>query len=112
MTPHEELTALFADHCDFVELNGLGGKIWLHLCWNRNTATDRVKAFERGEEGGQWIDEHGQPRDWDYVYRQVVASGDNEVELLKDARRYKRLFGMTMMEYLEEQVAESKEGGS
>ncbi len=91
------LATLFADHCDFVEITELGGKLWLRTCWNRNTTDD----------SGQWVDETGARRNWDYVHREVVASGDDEAALWKDAQEYHRMLGMTMEEYLMEQVAKT-----
>ncbi len=108
MSLYSELTALFANHCDFVEIDKLGGKLWLKTCWNRNTARDREKDIAEGRESGQWVDETGTPRDWDYVYREVVASGEDEATLLKDAQDYHRILGMTIEDYLLEQAAKEQ----
>lgn len=71
--------------CDACELSRLGGKTWLFLCWNRNTAKDR----EKNAEAGQWMKD-GEPYDFDYVKRQVVASGETVAELIESAKEYKR----------------------
>lgn len=72
----------------------VGGKMFLIIGFNRNTKDDP----------GQWVDENGKERDWDYVEEKTVASGKTEEELIESAKEYKRLCGMTMEEYLTEIV--------
>lgn len=71
------------------------GKMFLVIGFNRNTK----------DSSGQWIDETGKERDWDYVAGKVVASGKTEDELIESAKEYKRLCGITMTEYLTELAA-------
>lgn len=70
----------------------LGGKMFLIIGFNRNTKDDP----------GQWSDENGNLKDWDYVEEKIVASGKTESELIESAEEYQRLCGMTMEEYLME----------
>ncbi len=69
------------------------GILFLIIGFNRNTKDDE----------GQWTDEHGNPKDWDYVEEKTVASGKTEEELIESAKEYQRLCGMTMFEYLIEE---------
>ena len=68
----------------------LGGKLFLIIGFNRNTKDDP----------GQWQDENGNPKDWDYIEEKTVASGKTDEELIESAKEYKRLCGITMTEYL------------
>jgi len=70
----------------------LGGKMYLIIGFNRNTK----------DNPGQWTDENGNERDWDYVEEKTVASGKTESELIESAMEYQRLCGMTMEDYLTE----------
>ncbi len=70
----------------------VGGKMFLIIGFNRNTKDDH----------GQWSDENGIKKDWDYVAEKTVASGKTEDELIESAKEYQRLCGMTMEEYLTE----------
>lgn len=54
---------------------------------------------------GEWT-KNGKPWSFDYVATKVVASGRSEDELRASAAEYKRLCGMTMVEYLREQGIE------
>lgn len=67
------------------------GNMFLIIGFNRNTKDDP---------GVNLI--NGIPSDWDYVAEKVVSSGSTEEELIESATEYKRLYGMTMPEYLEE----------
>lgn len=72
----------------------LGGKMFLIIGFNRNTK----------DNPGQWVDEHGNERDWDYVEEKTVASGKTEAELIESAEEYKRLCGMSILEYLKQET--------
>ena len=74
------------------------GKMFLVIGFNRNTKDDP----------GQWQDENGNPKDWDYVEEKTVASGKTEAELIESAKEYQRLCGMTTEEYLLEVSAGTK----
>lgn len=65
------------------------GKMFLIIGFNRNTKDD----------DGQWVDENGERRDWDYVQESVIASGHTEDELIESTKEYVRLCGMTWEEY-------------
>ena len=67
----------------------LGKTIFLIIGENRNTKDDE----------GQWIDQDGKVRNWDYVRESCVASGDTVDELIASAKHYKRLQGMTWEQY-------------
>lgn len=57
---------------------------------------------------GEWLKRVGnwyEPFAFDYVEEKTVASGDTEDELIASARKYKRLCGMTIVEYLQEETA-------
>jgi len=65
------------------------GKMFLIIGFNRNTKDDE----------GQWVDENGVRRDWDYVQESVIASGFTEKELIDSTKEYVRVCGMTWEEY-------------
>lgn len=65
------------------------GKMFLIVGFNRSTK-DNV---------GQWVDENGERRDFDYVEEYVIASGFTEKELINSTKEYVRLCGMTWEEY-------------
>jgi len=50
---------------------------------------------------GEWT-KNGKPWSFDYVATKVVASGKDEDDLRASAAEYKRLCGMTMVQYLRE----------
>ena len=56
-------------------------KLFLIIGFNKNTKDDP----------GQWVDENGNKKDWDYVQEKVVANGETEEELIKSAEEYQRL---------------------
>ena len=63
--------------------------MFLIIGFNRNTKDDE----------GQWVDENGVRKDWDYVQESVIASGFTEDELIASTVEYVRLCGMTWEEY-------------
>ena len=65
------------------------GKMFLIIGFNRNTKNEE----------GQWVDENGVRKDWDYVQESVIASGFTEDELITSTKEYVRLCGMTWEEY-------------
>lgn len=67
--------------CDTARIVAPTGKLFLIIGWNRNT---------RQKKAAHWF-KNGKPMHLDYVAEQVIASGKNHKELLKSARRYKRL---------------------
>jgi hypothetical protein len=81
-------------NCDAFRIVTFPGRMYLILGWKRNTKDDP----------GQWT-KNGEPFDFDYLKEKVVASGRNEAALLKSAKEYKRISGMTSMQYLEELIA-------
>lgn len=81
--------------CDTARISKPSGELFLIIGFNRNTK----------DNPGQWIDETGKERDWNYVEEKVIASGKTEDELIESTKEYKRLCGITMEEYLLELVA-------
>ncbi len=77
--------------CDTARISTPCGKMFLVIGFKRNTKDD----------DGQWFKD-GERCDFDYIAEKTVASGDTEEELLASVREYKRLCGMTMVEYLRE----------
>ncbi len=86
--------------CDTARISKAGDNIFLFIGFNRNTKDD----------SGQWVeidsDGNKKSRDWDYIQESVVASGKTEDELIKSAKEYKRLCGMTVIEYLTDKANE------
>ena len=87
--------ALFG--CDTARVTVPCGKLFLIAGWNRRSE-------------GEWL-VNGTPHTFDYVEEKCLASGANWRELRKSCREYKRLEGMTMMEYLTEQAQSLAERG-
>lgn len=75
------------------------GKMYLIIGFNRNTKDDE----------GQYIDENGVRKDFNYVQESVVASGFTEEELITSVKEYVRLSGMTWEDYIHE-LAERDKG--
>ncbi len=63
--------------------------IFLIIGFNRNTKDDP----------GQWVDQDGKVKNWNYVQESCIASGDTVDELIASAKHYKRLQGMTWEEF-------------
>lgn len=72
----------------------LGGTVFLIVGNIRNTRDDE----------GMWVDQKGKRRDWDYVAEECIASGDTVMDLVRSARRYRRLCSMSMEEFLMEEA--------
>ncbi|KKN21876.1 hypothetical protein LCGC14_0921050 [marine sediment metagenome] len=77
--------------CDTARITQPGKRMFLVIGHRRSTKDDP----------GQW-ERNGESYDFEYIAEQVIASGDNEAELLASAKEYKRLSGMTMEQYLTE----------
>lgn len=75
------------------------GKMFLVLGYKRNTKDDP----------GQWVDQDGNERDWQYLHEETVASGETEAELIACAKHYKRLQGMKWSDYFREILGSRKE---
>lgn len=69
--------------------NPLGDKMFLIIGFKRNTSDD----------GGVWRDEKGEAKNWDYINETVIASGKTERELIRSAKEYKRLLGMSYVRH-------------
>jgi hypothetical protein len=87
--------------CDEFRIAKYSGKMFLILGWRRNTSQDeerwvRVNSSFRD----------GQPVDFNYLREKVIASGHTEAELFKSAKEYKRISGMSMVEYLQELIGD------
>ena len=66
------------------------GKMFLIVGFIRSTKDDE----------GQWVDENGERRDFDYLQEYVIASGFTEKELINSTKEYVKLFGMPWEEIL------------
>ena len=89
----ERLTGIFCRmfKCDTARISSpLGKTMFLIIGHNRNTRQDE----------GKWLDGKGRRRDWDYVQETCIASGDTETALMRSARHYKKLLGMSMARML------------
>ncbi len=76
--------------CDVARIRQFqDGKMFLIIGFNRNTKDDPGETLINGK-----------AVDYDYIDENVVASGETESELIESARRYKKLYGMTMLEFL------------
>lgn len=61
------------------------------------------------DDPGQWVDQDGQKRDWEYLHEETVASGATEAELIASAKHYKRRQGMKWSDYFLEILGARKE---
>lgn len=68
-------------------------KLFLIIGWKRSTKDDT----------GQWF-KNGEPVDFEYTKETTVASGRNLEELITEAKKYKRICGMTWEQYFREKV--------
>jgi len=84
--------------CDTVRIAKYD-KMFLIIGYNQNTKDDPGQIYRNGE-----------PWDYDYVQEKVIASGDNEKELIVSAKKYKRLCGLTWKKDFNEIVQILKEG--
>lgn len=86
--------------CDTARISRplVDGKMYLIIGFNRNTKDDE----------GQYIDENGVRKDFDYTQESVVASGFTEEELITSVKEYVRLSGMTCEDYIHELVERDK----
>jgi len=64
--------------CDAVRLCRFPGAIFALLGWHRTS-------------DGEWFDQDGAPRTFDYLEEKTVAHGDDLESLWVDIRRYRRL---------------------
>jgi len=79
--------------CDSVRLSSpLGERIFLIIGNKRNTKQDK---------GGVWVDRDGNLVDWDYLAESCIASGRTSGELVDNARYYKKISGLSVLEALE-----------
>jgi len=76
--------------CDTVEIESVGSKLFCIIGFNKNTKDNHDSYLEK----------NGERYDFDYVERKVIASGNNEVELIDFIRTYKKVSEMTMEEFL------------
>jgi len=82
---------------DVARISKLMGRMYLFIGFKKNTKDDV----------GQWL-KNGEPIDFDYLEEKIIASGDNEEELIESVKKYKRLCGMSWEEYFKA-VIEGKE---
>ena len=52
-----------------------------------------------------WYDKTGKRKDFEYIEEKAIASGYGYVQLKESALEYKRLCGITMIDYLKERCA-------
>ena len=84
----ERLQELFPD-ADKVRISTPCNRMFLIIGYKRNTK----------DAAGQWVDQDGNARDWEYIEEKAVASGDTEQELMDDAMDYKAVGRLTWQEY-------------
>jgi hypothetical protein len=84
--------------CDSARITDPCGKLFLIIGFNANTADDPGEILRNGE-----------PFDYDYLKERVIASGNNERELLESVREYARISKLTMEEYISELLTKPKE---
>lgn len=78
---------------DSVRLSSpLGERIFLIIGNKRNTKQDR---------GGGGVDQDGKRVDWDYLAESCIASGGTSRELVDNAKCYKKVSGLSVLEALE-----------
>ena len=68
--------------CDFIEIKYEYGSFWMYMCFNRNTRDDPGYATDGN---GNIIP------DWDYVQRNVMASGKTVEQFERSILCYKRM---------------------
>jgi hypothetical protein len=81
--------------CDTARILTVAGTRFLLIGKKRNTAQDSQSKWFR----------NGDPFDFDYIEEKVIASGKTLRDLLASAKKYKRLCGMTTLEYLRESAS-------
>lgn len=70
--------------CDNIRFTApLNKRIFLIIGSKRNTKKD----------SGVWIDQNGNPQNWDYLRETTIASGETIGELINNAKTYKSLEG-------------------
>ena len=77
--------------CDTARISRplVDGRMYLIIGFNRNTKDD----------SGQYVDENGVRKDFDYIKESIVASGFTEDELIASAKEYVKIQGMTWEDY-------------
>lgn len=82
--------------CDTARITSRCDTHFLVLGWNERTE-------------GEWHDQDGNPKNFDYVREEVVASGKTVKELIASAKHYKKLLGMKWSDYFREELGARKE---
>lgn len=82
---------------DEAQIRELGGVLFLILGWKRTVDPST----------GQWLKD-GQPIGGSYTEHKVIASAKSPAGLLRSAKHYQRLQGMTVEQVLRERVREMR----
>lgn len=90
--------------CDDAEVSRPCGTYFLTLCWKRRSEGEWLKS--------EAPDFDYKPYNFDYTKRRCVASGATLPALWKSAKEYKRLQGMTTLEYLREKAGNPSLGAT
>ena len=85
-------------NCDKARISIVGDKMFLFIGFNKNTKDDQ----------GQWVNEKGEVKNWDYVSEQCVASGKNGKELIESAKKYKELESLTWKDFFDDKGINQK----
>lgn len=72
--------------CDTARISSPAGRHFLIIGWNRRSE-------------GEWFDQHGNPKNFDYVEERVVAHGNTLEEVRDDMWSYKGISQMSWDEY-------------
>lgn len=83
--------------CDTARIVTPCGKMFLIIGWKKHTRNLKDRAWYK----------NGKRFDFEYTEEHCIASGTTMKELTASAKEYKRLCGMSMLDYLREQVSNS-----
>lgn len=76
--------------CDSARISKFPDKIYLIIGFKKHTKDNRDSYAEK----------NGERFDYEYLEEHCVASGKDEEELIKSAKHYKKLCGITMEEFI------------
>lgn len=94
---HDKLIKYFKTlfpQADSVRISAPCDRMYLILGYKRSTKDDP----------GQWVDQDGNPRDWEYIDESTVAIGETGEELIQSAHNYERISKMSWSDYFREIV--------
>lgn len=85
--------------CDTARILKPGGRMFLLVGYKRNTANS--------PDGGAWF-KNGQRMDFDYTEEHTVASGETVEELMRSAKDYALLKGLTWQEFFDGKISDAQ----